>query len=182
MIVESNKNKIKEKINEDDFLDKIIPLIIKNAPLHNEFKISDLENKLNLSKEEIFFLYDKTLKIRKHLLDNGYVFLRGTVMTLTDKGRDKKNGTEPHNRISKYQKIHIGLTIISVIGVFIFGYLNYSLNQDKTDLKNQNNLLSYENNQLKSDIAHYKDSINAYKEKALLKISKNEHDSLPSKN
>jgi len=64
--------------------------------------------------------------------------------------------------VSLYQKIHIGLTITSLLLVFIFGYLNYSLNQDKSDLKEQNV-------QLKSDLVLYKDSLSLYKEKPLLK-------------
>uniref|UniRef100_UPI00404AC314 hypothetical protein n=1 Tax=Flavobacterium sp. TaxID=239 RepID=UPI00404AC314 len=122
---------------------------------------------------EIFGLKKKLFKASK-----------GRVFVLDEKGIELKDFGQGYFKFEKslkskqldlYQKIHIGLTTISLIGVFIFGYLNYSLNQDKSDLTNQNNLL-------KTDIVHYKDSLNAYRVKALLKTSKNEHDSSQTKN
>lgn len=176
MAIELNKYGKKLEYNPDEYLEKFIPLVLKECNEYTEFSVFDLGKKLNLSENDNLIFNDLTFKIRVYLIDNGLANLYGSSkIKLTDKGRDKKNGTESHNRISKYQKIHIGLTCVAIISSIFLGGWNILLNSQKSDLKNDNTNLT-------SDLELCKDSLNTYKAKELLKTNKNEHDSLPSKN
>ncbi|MCX7552094.1 hypothetical protein [Xanthomarina sp. F2636L] len=106
-----------------------------------------------------FKLIDKNENGSFRLTDKGHKFT-----TFAQLEKDSKN-----TPLTLYNKIRIGLTVVSLGLVFIFGYLNYSLNQDKTDLDNQNNVLI-------SDLARCTDSLNLHKEKALLKMQKTSSD------
>lgn len=123
----------------------------------------------NMKKSERMDLEDSIMDfgLKKKL----FKVVEGRILMLDEKGIELKDFGKGYLAFEKslkstpitlYQKIHIGLTIISLLLVFIFGCLNYSLNQDKSDLKD-------ENVQLKSDLVLYKDSLNVCKEKALLK-------------
>ena len=70
-------------------------------------------------KEKLIFEdMEHDLKVKLHFNGLSVLHPNGST-TLTDKGRDKKNGTEPHNIIPKYQKIYLPLFIIfSLIGSF----------------------------------------------------------------
>jgi len=123
--------------------------------LYSDIRIIGVNNELILQS------------ISKLSKDHGLISVKNQKLSLSEKGLKYKSFESyleslKKDPISKYQKIHIGLTTISLIGVFIFGYLNYSLNQDKYDLKD-------ENVQLKSDLVLYKDSLSVYKEKPLSK-------------
>jgi len=168
----------KPEYNTDEYLKKFIPLVIKHAPEYDNFSLRDLTDKMKLSNKDKLVFDDNEMQydLKIKLKEVGYVNIFGNgSVSLTDKGRDKKNGTEPHNRISKYQKIHIGFTALSLITVIVLGALNFNLSNDKSDLIDKNNLLE-------SEFYRYKDSVNEHiktiKSEALL----NRNDSLQSKN
>ena len=176
MAIELNKYGKKPEYNPDEYFKKFIPLIIKNAPEYDNFWLHNLVKGFKLSKTDqlIFDDMEHDLKVKLDSIGLAKLYPNGLVC-LTDKGRDKKNGTESHNIISKYQKIHIGLTCVAIISSIFLGSWNILLNSQKSDLKNDNTNLT-------SDLELCKDSLNTYKVKALSKTNKNEHDSLPSKN
>lgn len=102
---------------------------------------------------------------------------------LTDKGIElkyfKKGYVEFEKHLKKqpltlFQKIQLFTTILSISVAVTFGVLNYLLSSQKSELQDQNNLL-------KNDLVRYKDSISAYKQKALLEKLKTLHDTTQSK-
>jgi hypothetical protein len=76
--------------------------------------------------------------------------------------------------LTLFQKLQLTITIFSLIIAVTFGVLNYLLSREKVDLINENNLL-------KNDIVHYKDSLNSNKEKTLLKLRENLIDTIQTK-
>ena len=168
----------KPEYNTDEYLKKFIPLVIKLAPEFDNFSLRDLTDKMKLSDKEksIYndneFLYDLKTKLKEVGLAN--VFGNGS-LSLTDKGRDKKNGTEPHNRLTKYQKIYLPLFIIFGISTFYLGWSNYLSNKEIDSLIKKNNPLEYR-------FARYKDSVNKENIKTVKPTLESLNDTLQTKN
>ena len=81
--------------NKDEYLKKFIPLVIKNGSEFDNFSIFDLHKSLDISEKEKIVFKDLIFDIRKHLVSNGIAEMYGSrKITLTEKGRDIKNGTE----------------------------------------------------------------------------------------
>ena len=133
---------------------------------------NNASSKIIDSLEKNFGLIEKCGQHSFRLTEKGWKFT-----TFDQLEKDSKK-----TPLTLYQKIHIGLTIISLVFIFIFGYLNYYLNQDKSALTNQNNLLNKENNQLKTDFVHYKDSLNEYIKIIRLGTKESLNDSSQTKN
>lgn len=95
MSIPINKFGTTPKFNKDEYLKKFIPLVIDNASEFDNFSVFDLHKSLNLSENELKIFKQLTFDIRKHLIDNGIAKMYGSrKITLTEKGRDIKNGTE----------------------------------------------------------------------------------------
>jgi hypothetical protein len=168
----------KPEYDTDECLKRFIPLVVKHAPEYDNFSLRDLTNKMKLSKkdelvyDENDFLHDLKTKLN----EIGYVSVSGNgYISLTDKGRDKKNGTEPHNRISKYQKIYLPLFIIFGLSTMFFAYQNYNSN-------NRNDFLQSKVDSLKTDSLIYKDSVAQLKSKIELYKKSSTIDKLETKN
>jgi hypothetical protein len=171
-----NNYGVTPKYNKDEYLKKLIPLVIKNAPEFDNFSIFDLHEDLNLNKNDKIIFKDLSSEIRINLVERGIVKMYGSSQVkLTDDGRDKKNGTEPGNRISKYQKIYLALFICFSLSTMFFAYSNYSSN-------NRNELLQTEIDSLKAEYLIYKDSVAKLKSKVKLYQSQSIIDTSQTKN
>ncbi|MGG5487911.1 hypothetical protein [Gaetbulibacter sp. PBL-D1] len=168
----------KPEYNTDEYLKKFIPLVIKHASEFDNFSLRDLTDKMKLSDKDKLvyndndFIYDLKTKLKEIGLAN--VLPNGS-LSLTDKGRDKKNGTEPHNRLTKYQKIYLPLFIVFGLSTFCLGWSNYLSNKEV-------NFQKEKNSRLESDFAHYKDSVNEYIKTIKSKTKLNVNDSLQTRN
>lgn len=90
-----NKHGKTPDFNKDEYLKKFIPLVIKHAPEFDSFSVFELSDKLNLSKDEQKIFEIISFDIRKHLVENEIAKMDGSrKITLKEKGRDIKNGTE----------------------------------------------------------------------------------------
>jgi hypothetical protein len=151
----------KPEYDTDEYLTRFIPLVVKHAPEYDNFSLRDLTDKMKLSKKDKLVFDDNEMQydLKTKLIEVGYasVFGNGSV-SLTDKGRDKKNGIEPHNRISKYQKIYLSLFIVFGLSTMFFAYQNYKSN-------NRNDSLQSEVDSLKAGSLIYKDSVIQLKSK-----------------
>lgn len=86
---------ITSEYNTNEKLDEFIPLVIKHAPKYDNFSISDLKTKLNLSKNDQLIFSELTFKIRQYFVRNGIAEMYGShQIKLLDKGRDIKSGKE----------------------------------------------------------------------------------------
>lgn len=95
MAIESNRHGIIPEYNPDEYLEKFIPLVLKECNEYTEFSVFELGKKLNLSEKDNLIFNDLTFRIRVHLIDNDLATLHGSRMVkLTEKGRDVKNGKE----------------------------------------------------------------------------------------
>ena len=168
----------KPEFNTDEYLKKFIPLVVKHAPEFDNFSLRDLADKMKLSDKDKLvyneneFLHDLKTKLNEVGLAN--VFPNGS-LSLTDKGRSKKNGTEPHNRLTKYQKIYLPLFIVFGVSTFYLGWSNYLSNKEVDSLINKNNLLEYR-------LARYKDSVNKQNIKTVKPTLESLNDTLQTKN
>lgn len=128
MAIESNRHGIIPEYNPDEYLEKFIPLVLKECNEYTEFSIFELGKKLNLSEKDNLIFNDLTFRIRVHLIDNDLATLHGSRMVkLTEKGRDVKNGKE---------KI-FGVVINNDFSNSTIGQLNQAdfLNNKKTEIK-----------------------------------------------
>ena len=94
MTIKLNTSEQIPEYNKDEYLKKFIPLVFKYAPEFKSFKLRILGDEMDLGKERIVF-GNLQIDIVKYLLDNNFIKKQeGESFTLTEKGRDKKNGTE----------------------------------------------------------------------------------------
>lgn len=90
-----NKHGKIPEFNKDEYLKRFIPLVIKHAPEFDSFSVFELSDKLNISKDEQKIFEIISFDIRKHLVENEIAKMDGSrKITLKEKGRDIKNGTE----------------------------------------------------------------------------------------
>lgn len=109
--------------DKDKYLTKYIKRTFKFAPEYDSFKLRELADKMDLKYKRVIY---GTIQndISDYLIRNGFAEIKyGETLTLTEKGRDKKNGTEQWNRITKYQMIYllffIPVAILSISNHFL---------------------------------------------------------------
>lgn len=123
MAIKLNTPTKKPDFDKDKYLSKYINLTFKLAPEYDSFKLRDLGNKMNLKDKRVIFGNIQN-DISNYLTRNNFAEIKqGEELILTDKGRDKKNGTEQWNKITKYQKIYlcffIPVAILSISNHFL---------------------------------------------------------------
>jgi hypothetical protein len=73
--------------NKDEYIERFIPIVLKNAPKFEYFSIYELSKKINgLSPEELKIYKDISTEIRTSLVKKNYAELKGYMLTLTEKG------------------------------------------------------------------------------------------------
>jgi|GEM_PF-2489987 len=113
------------KHDPDEYLKKFITLVRIHAPKYDNFSLTDVKKKMELSKDERLIFRSLTVnnKISECLVDSGFANRKGTNLALTEKGRDIKNGKEEM----------IGISINNDFSNSTIGQVNQSL--EKMEVK-----------------------------------------------